>query len=747
MSSKKVRLHLFLLATVQEDAMYRMCQDESSISSSFWFSEEEQGTDDDSPKVPTGEDASDEDTGTDEDDSSEVQTGEDASEEDATGEDTGSDEDDRSNEACESNKDARSDITSAMTSGYGTFRLEDQHVGEDQYSCGEGYQMRDDKEDAGSRDSFYDDATQESEDDEADGSGFNVPHEDQKRPENQQPQWDLNGDTKSEDYWKKLGKKPEEYHQSYCGLHPDTRSNDDQKKPEVDHQSLCDLHPDTTSEDIPHEDEKPEKSPYGLQPDTKSEDDKKKPENQATYCDVLDARIDVTHDDERKTEEGHQSLCDLHPDTTSKDIPPEDKEKPEKSHYDLQPDTRSEDDKKNPENQRTHCDLHPDIRSKDVLHEDRRNHQFQYDLYTDTIKDCIFHEDEKMRHLKQEKKQSNCDLYRDHRNEAIPHEGEENPEKSHHNLHPVIRSEEMKLENKLHELHSDIRGEDVPREDESHQYIPDLPPESRKDNSVPYKEKMKHRKPERNHHAHFDFYPGTTSDDETRGNQHVRDEAFLLDQDEAVDALLLGEGEERIRKWDKNSRRPDAEEESCNKEAKFVDLGADFFNLELDGNVRRQDCSTFLQDRLSALRLHEAENDKASVLSDDMEGVSLSTFGSFVTHSTQTSSESDFRTKPKSFIRPVMTQQTFKKDDPVAKYFQYKQLWDGVSIPGERDHRELRWEIRERLAYQPPAPKARRSYVANSYVIPTEKKRSALRWEVRNRMAHPELPHKFTYRF
>ncbi|XP_061536299.1 centriolar and ciliogenesis-associated protein HYLS1 isoform X2 [Phycodurus eques] len=172
-------------------------------------------------------------------------------------------------------------------------------------------------------------------------------------------------------------------------------------------------------------------------------------------------------------------------------------------------------------------------------------------------------------------------------------------------------------------------------------------------------------------------------------------------------------------------------------------------SLVCDESIYSQisDCSTFLQDRLSALRLHEAENDKASVLSDDMEGVSLSTFGSFVTHSTQTSSESDFRTKPKSFIRPVMTQQTFKKDDPVAKYFQYKQLWDGVSIPGERDHRELRWEIRERLAYQPPAPKARRSYVANSYVIPTEKKRSALRWEVRNRMAHPELPHKFTYRF
>ncbi|XP_061687186.1 centriolar and ciliogenesis-associated protein HYLS1 [Syngnathoides biaculeatus] len=172
-------------------------------------------------------------------------------------------------------------------------------------------------------------------------------------------------------------------------------------------------------------------------------------------------------------------------------------------------------------------------------------------------------------------------------------------------------------------------------------------------------------------------------------------------------------------------------------------------SLVCDESVYSQnsDCSAFLQDRLSGLRLHEAQSDKASVLSDDMEGVSLSSFGSFITHSTRTRSESDFRTKPKSFIRPVLTQQTFKKDDPVARYFQYKQLWDGFRIPGERDHRELRWEIRERLAYQAPVPKARRSYVANSYVIPTDKKRSALRWEVRNRMAHPDLPHKFAYHF
>ncbi|XP_019720043.1 hydrolethalus syndrome protein 1 homolog isoform X2 [Hippocampus comes] len=111
----------------------------------------------------------------------------------------------------------------------------------------------------------------------------------------------------------------------------------------------------------------------------------------------------------------------------------------------------------------------------------------------------------------------------------------------------------------------------------------------------------------------------------------------------------------------------------------------------------QEDGSASLPDRLSQLRLGEAENHHAGVLSDSVEGVSLST------SMTRSRSESDFRAKPKSFIRPLMTQQTIKKMDPVARYFHYKQLWDQLKLPGERDHRELRWEIRERLAYRPPA--------------------------------------------
>ncbi|XP_051939322.1 centriolar and ciliogenesis-associated protein HYLS1 [Hippocampus zosterae] len=162
-------------------------------------------------------------------------------------------------------------------------------------------------------------------------------------------------------------------------------------------------------------------------------------------------------------------------------------------------------------------------------------------------------------------------------------------------------------------------------------------------------------------------------------------------------------------------------------------------SLVCDESIYSQDPdgSALLPDRLSQLRLGEAENHHAGVLSDSEEGVSLSTC------MTRSRSESDFRAKPKSFIRPLMMQHTIKKMDPVARYFHYKHLWDQLKLPGERDHRELRWEIRERLAYRPPAPKARRSLAANGYVVPTDKKRSALRWEVRSLMADPHLPHGF----
>uniref|UniRef100_A0A3P9IJ02 Si:dkey-23f9.4 n=1 Tax=Oryzias latipes TaxID=8090 RepID=A0A3P9IJ02_ORYLA len=149
-----------------------------------------------------------------------------------------------------------------------------------------------------------------------------------------------------------------------------------------------------------------------------------------------------------------------------------------------------------------------------------------------------------------------------------------------------------------------------------------------------------------------------------------------------------------------------------------------------------EDSASCLEERLADLHL-EAESDwSPSPRSEESDSVSTSAFESYRRTMTRTRSEGDLRPKPKSFIRPVRNQQAFKKSDPVAKYFEYKQLWEMFKLPGEKDRKALRWEIRERLAYQPPPPKPRRVFVPNSYVVPTEKKRSALRWEVRNQLAN-----------
>ncbi|XP_072239697.1 centriolar and ciliogenesis-associated protein HYLS1 [Leuresthes tenuis] len=183
-------------------------------------------------------------------------------------------------------------------------------------------------------------------------------------------------------------------------------------------------------------------------------------------------------------------------------------------------------------------------------------------------------------------------------------------------------------------------------------------------------------------------------------------------------------------------------------------------SLICDESVYSEDSEvgSHLEEQLAELHLYtsaqqdfETENEVLSNESDtqssETNGISLSAFESYIRSTTRTPSNGDLRLKPKSFIRPVMSLQTIKKTDPVAKYFQYKQLWDMFKLPGEKDRKSLRWEIKERLAYQPPAPKPRRAYVPNTYVVPTEKKRSALRWEIRNNLANGLLPHKFNYQF
>lgn len=179
-------------------------------------------------------------------------------------------------------------------------------------------------------------------------------------------------------------------------------------------------------------------------------------------------------------------------------------------------------------------------------------------------------------------------------------------------------------------------------------------------------------------------------------------------------------------------------------------------SLVCDESVYSEDSegASLLEERLADLGLstaaqRESENEELSSHGDSpsAESVSEGAFESYVRGMSRSHSDSDIRPKPKSFIRPVLGPTGPKKTDPVAKYFQYKQLWDMFKLPGENDRKALRWEIRERLAHQPPPPKPRKVLAPNTYTVPTEKKRSALRWEIRNDLASGNLPHSYNYRF
>ncbi|XP_047221751.1 hydrolethalus syndrome protein 1 isoform X3 [Girardinichthys multiradiatus] len=143
----------------------------------------------------------------------------------------------------------------------------------------------------------------------------------------------------------------------------------------------------------------------------------------------------------------------------------------------------------------------------------------------------------------------------------------------------------------------------------------------------------------------------------------------------------------------------------------------------------------------------EDVSDESDYQSSETDGVDSSAFESYIKGMIQTQSYQDVRPKPKSFIRPVMCQPVIKKTDPVAKYFQYKQMWEMFQVSGEKDRKALRWEIKEKLAYQPLPPKPRRVYVPNTYTVPTEKKRSTLRWMIRNDLANGHLPQKIHCQF
>lgn len=177
----------------------------------------------------------------------------------------------------------------------------------------------------------------------------------------------------------------------------------------------------------------------------------------------------------------------------------------------------------------------------------------------------------------------------------------------------------------------------------------------------------------------------------------------------------------------------------CDESIHSEDSGA---LSELEERLGWTDASILAQDRSRSFRDQDSELESEDAASlDDRHSSEGDAFEAFMQRLDR--NENDPRPRPKSFIRPVLDHphtRNLKKTDPVTKYFEYKQHWEAFKSRGEKDRKNLQWEIREQLQYQPPPPRPRRAYVPNTYVVPTDKKRSALRWEVRHDLARGLLP-------
>ncbi|XP_052767351.1 centriolar and ciliogenesis-associated protein HYLS1-like [Mya arenaria] len=88
-----------------------------------------------------------------------------------------------------------------------------------------------------------------------------------------------------------------------------------------------------------------------------------------------------------------------------------------------------------------------------------------------------------------------------------------------------------------------------------------------------------------------------------------------------------------------------------------------------------------------------------------------------------------------------------KKTDPVARYQQFRQSWSAQRAPGEKNHKNLRWNVREQMLAQDVVyeKKPHRVFVPNKYTVPSDKKRQSLRWQIRTDMAQGQLPHHGFY--
>eukprot|EP00730_Choanoeca_flexa_P015483 TRINITY_DN7117_c0_g1_i2.p1 TRINITY_DN7117_c0_g1~~TRINITY_DN7117_c0_g1_i2.p1 ORF type:complete len:333 (+),score=62.81 TRINITY_DN7117_c0_g1_i2:62-1060(+) len=84
-------------------------------------------------------------------------------------------------------------------------------------------------------------------------------------------------------------------------------------------------------------------------------------------------------------------------------------------------------------------------------------------------------------------------------------------------------------------------------------------------------------------------------------------------------------------------------------------------------------------------------------------------------------------------VIPARQKQALRKTDVVRRGELYREAWQYRQVPGEAQHRKLRWHTRQQVRhgkdvpYKPPSKPATRT----DYVVPTTKKRADLRWAVR----------------
>ncbi|XP_057668467.1 uncharacterized protein LOC130901262 [Diorhabda carinulata] len=78
---------------------------------------------------------------------------------------------------------------------------------------------------------------------------------------------------------------------------------------------------------------------------------------------------------------------------------------------------------------------------------------------------------------------------------------------------------------------------------------------------------------------------------------------------------------------------------------------------------------------------------------------------------------SKLRKSKTAVLKNTSSVKSLKKSDPVALYHQYQQEWKSVKFPGEDNHLDLRWAVREKLINGPPVeiPLKKRSHKKNVF--------------------------------